>query len=125
MATPTFITAPPLTTKLLPKVDRQARVAVRRGGPLFAQKRLAAPRAPREFESDGTVSSRSRTVSQSVSFTVPPRAHPSTGSQSGSASPGLTQVPSTRSRGLLNCRKSEVNLSQRTGCSLPLFALYC
>ena len=46
--------------------------------------------------------------SQSVShFTVPPRAHPSTGSQSGSATPGLTQVevPSTRSRGLLNCRK--------------------
>ena len=40
-------------------------------------------------------------------FTVPPRAHPSTGSQSGSATrtPGLTQVPSTRSRGLLNCRK--------------------
>ena len=44
-------------------------------------------------------------VSQSVSyFTVPPRAHPSTGSQSGTATPGLTQVPSTRSRGLLNCR---------------------
>ena len=44
--------------------------------------------------------------SQSVSyFTVPPRAHPSTGSQSGSATPGLTQVPSTRSQGLLNCRK--------------------
>ena len=36
-------------------------------------------------------------VSQSVSyFTVPPRAHPSTGSQSGSATPGLTQVPSYR-----------------------------
>ena len=36
-------------------------------------------------------------VSQSVSyFTVPPRAHPSTGSQSGSATPGLTQRPSTR-----------------------------
>ena len=32
------------------------------------------------------------TVSQSVSFfTVPHRAHPSTGSQSGSATPGLTQ----------------------------------
>ena len=45
-------------------------------------------------------------VSQSVSyFTVPPRAHPSTGSQSGSATPGLTQVPSTRSQGLLNCRR--------------------
>ena len=46
-------------------------------------------------------------------FTVLPRAHPSsctnrlwrgTGSQSGSAAPVLTQVPSTRSRGLLNCR---------------------
>ena len=37
-----------------------------------------------------------QSVSQSVSyFTVPPRAHPSTGSQSGSATPGLTQVPST------------------------------
>ena len=49
---------------------------------------------------------KSSQVSQSVSFfTVPPRAHPSTGSQSGSATPGLTQVPSTRSRGLLNCRK--------------------
>ena len=34
---------------------------------------------------------------QSVScFTVPPRAHPSTGSQSGTAAPVLTQVPSTR-----------------------------
>ena len=34
-----------------------------------------------------------RSDSQSVSyFTVPPRAHPSTGSQSGSAAPGLTQV---------------------------------
>ena len=33
-------------------------------------------------------------VSQSVSyFTVPPRAHPSTGSQSGSATPGLHEVP--------------------------------
>ena len=43
-------------------------------------------------------------ISQSVSyFTIPPRAHP-TGSQSGSATPGRTQVPSTRSRGLLNCR---------------------
>ena len=55
-------------------------------------------------------------VSQSVSyFTVPPRAHTSTGSQSGSATPGLTQVPSTRSRGLLAIVASEVNLSQRTG----------
>ena len=40
-----------------------------------------------------------------IYFTVPRRAHPSTGSQSGSATPGQTQVPSTRSRGLLNCRK--------------------
>ena len=60
-------------------------------------------------------------------FTVPPRAHrhPSTGSQSGSAAPNLTQVPSTRSRGLLKSQSvvSEVNLSQRTGCSLSLFAL--
>ena len=51
---------------------------------------------------------------QSVSyFTVPPRAHPSTGLQSGSATPGLTQVPSTRSRGLLIVA-SEVSLSQGT-----------
>ena len=48
-----------------------------------------------------------RTVSQSVSnFTVLPRAHPSTGSQSGSAAPVQPQVPSTRSRGLLNCNCS-------------------
>ena len=49
---------------------------------------------------------------QSVSyFTVTSRAHPSTGSQSGSAAPDLTQVPSTRSRGLLKwdeCRISTV-----------------
>ena len=39
-------------------------------------------------------------LSQSVSyFTVPPRAHPSTGSQSDSAAPVQPQVPSTRSRG--------------------------
>ena len=43
-------------------------------------------------------SSQSRSVSY---FTVPPRAHPSTGSQSGSATPGLTQVPSTRSEALI------------------------
>ena len=55
-------------------------------------------------------------VSQSVSFfTVPPRARPSTGSQSGSATPGLTQVPSTRSRGGYSIVASEVNLSQQTG----------
>ena len=43
------------------------------------------------------------TISSVSYFTVPPRAHPSTGSQSGSATPGRTQVPSNRSRGLLNC----------------------
>ena len=49
----------------------------------------------------GAVPAQLKPVSQSVSyFTVPPRAQPSTGSQSGSAAPGLTQVPSTRSRGL-------------------------
>ena len=61
----------------------------------------------------GKVRIQSESVSQSC--TVPPRAHPSTGSQSGSATPGLTQVTSTRSRGLLNVVASEVNLSQRTG----------
>ena len=48
-------------------------------------------------------------VSQSVSyFTVPPRAHPSTGSQSGSATPGLThgtEYSLPAPGGLLNCRK--------------------
>ena len=43
-------------------------------------------------------------VSQSVSyFTVPPRAHPSTGSQSGSATPGSnTSTEYSLARGLLN-----------------------
>ena len=54
----------------------------------------------------------------------PPRAHPSTGSQSCSATPGLIQVPSTRSRrglGPYSIAASEVNLSQlSTGCSLSL-----
>ena len=36
--------------------------------------------------------------------TVPPRAHSSAGSPSGSAAPGLTHVPSTRSQGLFNYR---------------------
>ena len=64
----------------------------------------------------------SSSVSQSVSyFTVPPRAHPSAVSPSGSAAPGQTQVPSdaapgqpqvpsTRSQGLLNFRKSGFSL---------------
>jgi hypothetical protein len=43
-------------------------------------------------------------VSQSVSyFTVPPRAHPSTGSQSGSATPVLTQDPETHRRIRAGC----------------------
>ena len=50
-----------------------------------------------------------REGSQTVTFTVsqsvmdPPRAHPSIDSQSGSAALDQTQVPSTRTRGLLNC----------------------
>ena len=59
-------------------------------------------------------------VSQSVSdFTVPPRAHPSTGSQSGSATPGVsnTSVPSTRSRGLLN--RSQVRSISPSGQGVP------
>ena len=52
--------------------------------------------------------------SQSVSyFTVPPRAHPSTGSQSGSATPGLTQVPSTRSRGLRQLSQAVASLEKQ------------
>ena len=52
-------------------------------------------------------------VSQSVGyFTVPPRAHPSTGSQSGSATPGLTQVPSILAPGGYSIVASEVNLGQ-------------
>ena len=54
-------------------------------------------------------------VSQSVSyFTVPPRAHPSTGSQSGSATrtPGLTQVQyRVLAPGGYSIVASEVNLS--------------
>ena len=65
-------------------------------------------------------------TSQSVSyFTVPPRAHPSTastGSQSGSAAPDLTLVLALGGYSIV---ASEVNLSQRTGCSLSLFALNC
>ena len=50
-------------------------------------------------------------LSQSVSyFTVPPRAHPSTGSQSGSATPGLTQVPSVLAPGGYSIVASEVKL---------------
>ena len=63
---------------------------------------------------ESTFTTRPKKHSQSVSyFTVPPRAHPSTGSQSGSATPGRTQVPSTRSRGLLNCRKKHGRPSAR------------
>ena len=63
-------------------------------------------------------------------FTVPPSAHPSTGSQSGSATPGLTQVPSTRSTGGYSNVASEVNgvnLSQRTGFTdnVTRAAFYC
>ena len=68
----------------------------------------------------------SRPVSQSVSyFTVPPRAHPSTGSQSGSATPGVEHKYRVLAPGGYSLVASEVRLSQRTGCSLPLFALYC
>ena len=50
-----------------------------------------------------------QSVSQSVSyFTVPPRAHPSTGSQSGSATPGLTQVPSAVTAVYTDIMKSAV-----------------
>ena len=47
---------------------------------------------------------------------------PPTGSQSGSATPGLTQVLTEYSLpgGGYSIVASEVNLSQRTGCSLPL-----
>ena len=56
---------------------------------------------------DNLTKNLSQSVSQLFHGPAPDgRAHPSTGSQSGSATPGLTQVPSTRSRGLLNCRKS-------------------
>ena len=43
--------------------------------------------------------------SRSSPALTPPALHRLAESQSGSATPGLTQVPSTRSRGLLNCRK--------------------
>ena len=57
-------------------------------------------------------------------FTVPPRAHPSTGSQSGSATPDQHKYR-VLAPGGYSIVASEVNLSQRTGCSLSLFALYC
>ena len=60
--------------------------------------------------------------SQFSHYTAPPRAHPSAGSPSGSAAPGLSQVPSTRSRGY-SIIASEVILSP--GWSPSLFALYC
>ena len=60
--------------------------------------------------------------SQFSHYTAPPRAHPSAGSPSGSAAPGLSQVPSTRSRGC-SIIASEVILSP--GWSPSLFALYC
>ena len=73
-------------------------------------------------------------VSQSVSyFTVPPRAHPSTGSQSGSTAPVLTQgteysLPGrggyTRKSDLGIVASAEVNLSQRTGYSLSSRSRY-
>ena len=62
-------------------------------------------------------------VSQSVRyFTVPPRAHP-TGSQSGSAAPGLTQVPSSRSRGLTQL--SQVRSVSPSGQGVPCRFLPC
>ena len=68
-------------------------------------------------------------VSQSVSyFTVPPRAHPSTGSGSpgGSARLPVEHKYRVLAPGGYSIVASEVSLSQRTGCSLPLFALfYC
>ena len=69
-------------------------------------------------------------VSQSVSyFTVPPRAHPSTGSQSGSAAPVLTQsteysLPGGLHSDLGIVASAEVNLSQRTGYSLSSRSRY-
>ena len=48
-------------------------------------------------------------VSQSVSyFTVPPRAHPSTGSQSGSATPG--PISPTRDWGNFQYKKREISI---------------
>ena len=48
------------------------------------------------------------------------------GSQSGSAAPDQTQVPTVElAPGGYSIVASEVNLSQRPGCSLSLFALYC
>ena len=67
----------------------------------------------------------SQSVSQSVISRSLPPAHPSTGSQSGSAAPVQPQVPSTRSSGLLNCRKCGQSLPANRGipvafCPAPL-----
>ena len=47
----------------------------------------------------------SKIIVQSSPLNADSVLHRSTLVQPGSATPGLTQVPSTRSRGLLNCRK--------------------
>ena len=67
--------------------------------PAQAAQARRLPVRQRNSRSSQHDSEKRQSVSQSVSqsvifFTVPPRAHPSTGSQSGSAAPGLTQVPS-------------------------------
>ena len=67
-----------------------------------------------------------QSVSQSVSyFTVPPRAR--TPPPARSPAPPLPVEHKYRvlAPGGYSIVASEVNLSQRTGCSLPLFALYC
>ena len=64
-------------------------------------------------------------VSQSVSyFTVPPRAHPSTGSQSGSAAPGLTQVPSVNVRGAQASRTTDDGVTEfHLGAKFTMYKL--
>ena len=114
------------------------------GGVLGTRKRVS--RAPKHAAS---AIQDTFAASQSVSFTVPPRAHPSsrnypsarggdvsarahkcvllpwagvcTGSQSGSAAPVLS-TPKYRvlAPGGYSIVASEVNLSQRTGCSLSV-----
>ena len=82
-------------------LERRAQRRLREVARLVAGRGRRHVRQPRERYSQANFDPRGH---QTVSyFTVPPRAHLSTGSQSGSATPGLTQVPSTctrsRSRG--------------------------
>ena len=97
-----FSTMPESPVKYQSKRQSVSLSVISRSSPRFTPSTTgsrsgSAAAGPRHFT---TISRSALSVSQTY-FTVPPRAHPSAGSSSGSAAPVLTQVPSTRSRGLL------------------------